>query len=113
MSGCRSRAVKGAKGQRKRCLLADRDGCRCFYCHAPFASPLDATLDHYVPVSLWRNSAVRNLVLACWDCNQRKANALPWPVAWLLIRNQRHDVWRNACQPAAPAVTASRYARAA
>ncbi|UQI48461.1 HNH endonuclease [Streptomyces sp. HU2014] len=61
-----------------------RDG-RCFYCRTPFATPAQATLDHYIPHSLWRTRWAMNLVLACWDCNQAKADVLPWPLVWLLL----------------------------
>jgi len=108
VSAYQSKAVKGDKGRRKRLYLAQRDGCCCFYCHTPFVSPLTATLDHYVPVSLWHNSSARNLVLACRPCNERKGAAMPWTFAWLLIRNQRHPEWAAACQPAPTA-----FARAA
>ncbi|WUD74614.1 HNH endonuclease [Streptomyces sp. NBC_00510] len=78
--------------------LAARDGARCFYCQRPFPDIDTATLDHYVPYSLWRTWRQRNLVLACGPCNTAKADTLPWLVALLILRNVRqHALWRNAC----------------
>jgi 5-methylcytosine-specific restriction endonuclease McrA len=66
--------------------LAKRDGACCFYCRAPFRKlNHKATLDHYVPYRLWRGWAEDNLVLACRPCNEAKADALPWPLVWLLL----------------------------
>lgn len=82
--------------------LAARDGDRCFYCRTPFAGDTSPTLDHYVPRCLWPGWKQRNLVLACEPCNGRKANALPWTVAVLLLRNvQREELWRRSCGLAA------------
>jgi 5-methylcytosine-specific restriction endonuclease McrA len=77
-------------GQTRRAILAyvaQRDGAHCHYCRVPFPpDTLDsATLDHYVPWSVWRMSRPRNLVLACGPCNERKADALPLTLAWLLL----------------------------
>lgn len=96
MSSYRSKSVRGDKGRRKRLLLARRDGCCCFYCRTPFGSPMAATLDHYVPASLWRNSSARNLVLACRACNERKADAMPWAFAWLLLASYRPNDYVRA-----------------
>ncbi|WP_018569190.1 HNH endonuclease [Streptomyces sp. PsTaAH-124] len=65
--------------------LLCRDGRRCFYCRTPFTSDTDATLDHYIPYSLWRTWWARNLVLACTDCNSGKGDRLPWPLVWVLL----------------------------
>lgn len=69
--------------------LLRRHGARCFYCRTVFATPADATLDHYIPYALWRTWWVPNLVLACVDCNQVKGDRLPWPLVWLLLSRQR------------------------
>jgi 5-methylcytosine-specific restriction endonuclease McrA len=66
--------------------VGTRDGWHCHYCRRPFADPVEATLDHYVPFSLWRENKPRNIVLACRPCNERKADALPLTLAWLLLR---------------------------
>ncbi|MFJ2640417.1 HNH endonuclease [Streptomyces sp. NPDC087511] len=65
--------------------LARRRGWRCTYCRRPFTAPGEATLDHIVPVSLYRTWAVVNLTLACRPCNQAKADRLPLSMALLLL----------------------------
>ncbi|MDT0268313.1 HNH endonuclease signature motif containing protein [Streptomyces sp. DSM 44915] len=79
--------VSSDVARRHRLNIAWRDGARCFYCHTPFPDPkmTGATLDHYIPHSLWPSSQLANLVLACFTCNQAKADILPWPLAWLLL----------------------------
>lgn len=73
--------------------LAKRDGgARCFYCRTAFADLAAATFDHYVPYRLWRRNLPRNLVLACGPCNHAKADALPWPLVWLLLASVRPPV---------------------
>ncbi len=81
----RPKGLRGERGRAKRLKLAARDGARCFYCHVPFPDPTLATLDHYIPTSLWKCHSSRNLVLACLPCNNRKADRLPWPLVWLLL----------------------------
>lgn len=65
--------------------LARRHGARCAYCRKPFASLREATLDHVVPVSLFRTWAVVHLMLACRACNHAKADRLPLSMALLLV----------------------------
>ncbi|WP_385619869.1 HNH endonuclease [Streptomyces sp. P8-A8] len=64
--------------------LARRHGQRCTYCRRPFATLREATLDHIVPVSLFRTWSVVHLTLACVDCNHAKADRLPLSIALLL-----------------------------
>ncbi|WP_406485088.1 HNH endonuclease [Streptomyces sp. NBC_01563] len=71
--------------------LARRRGWRCTYCRRPFTAPGEATLDHIVPVSLYRTWAVVNLTLACRPCNQAKADRLPLSMALLLVWSQAGD----------------------
>ncbi|MFD8640776.1 HNH endonuclease [Streptomyces zaomyceticus] len=88
--------------QRIRSNLLARDGACCFYCRRPFTDDEPPTFDHYIPRAIWRTWRQRNLVLACGPCNQAKADALPWTVAALVLRNVRHGVeWRRACGLAA------------
>ncbi|WP_307821903.1 HNH endonuclease [Streptomyces coffeae] len=77
--------------KRQRKAIAARDGARCFYCGCSFPDLVGATLDHYVPRRLWPGWRQSNLVLACDPCNSRKADALPWPFAWLLLRYAAAD----------------------
>ena len=53
-----------------------RDGHRCQYCGRQFG-PKDLTLDHVIPVSRGGIKSWTNIVTACRDCNQRKANKTP------------------------------------
>ncbi|MER6499248.1 HNH endonuclease [Streptomyces sp. NPDC001455] len=88
LSAPRRRALKAQ--------LARRQGWRCTYCRSPFTTLREATIDHIVPVSLYRTWAAVNLALACRPCNHAKADRLPLSVALLLIwaqgRDQRDDV---------------------
>lgn len=77
--------LTGSTRRAVRDYVGGRDGWHCHYCRKPFAEPSEATLDHYIPWCLWHMSKPRNLVLACWDCNQAKADALPLTLAWLLL----------------------------
>lgn len=65
-----------------------RDGKRCFYCRRNFRQrpARRKTFDHYIPYRLWQGWELQNLVLACRRCNLRKADALPWPLVWLLLQ---------------------------
>ncbi|UQI43214.1 HNH endonuclease [Streptomyces sp. HU2014] len=78
-----------ARGRDVKRSVLRRHGARCFYCGVPFTDVAEATLDHYIPYSLWRTWWVPNLVLACADCNQGKADRLPWPLVWLLLSQDR------------------------
>lgn len=48
----------------------------CFYCGVRFeaSGPDHRTVDHRVPKSRGGPDALRNLVFACFSCNQRKRN---------------------------------------
>lgn len=81
--------VNNSKGPERRRIIirriAKRTGYRCFYCRQAFTEDVQPTFDHYVPYSLWRTGRHDALVLACWPCNERKADTLPWPLVWLLL----------------------------
>ncbi|MGW2368262.1 HNH endonuclease [Streptomyces sp. NPDC001667] len=64
--------------------LSRRDGAHCTYCRVPFTDLRQATIDHVVPLSLFRTWRAENLVLACRPCNSTKADRLPLSVALLL-----------------------------
>ncbi|MEU1120808.1 MULTISPECIES: HNH endonuclease [unclassified Streptomyces] len=64
--------------------VARRYGWRCAYCRIPFARLDEVTLDHVVPVSLWRTWSARHLVAACGACNHAKGDRLPLSLALLL-----------------------------
>ncbi|WP_405698178.1 HNH endonuclease [Streptomyces coelicoflavus] len=77
MSNPRPARLRGSRGRRIRVKVGARDGIRCFHCRTPFASTDDATLDHYLPRSLWPIHCQWNLVLACARCNAHKGSTLP------------------------------------
>ncbi|WP_217167238.1 HNH endonuclease [Streptomyces sp. AC512_CC834] len=81
----RLRPVNSATRRVRKEQLARRHGQRCAYCRCPFADLRQATLDHIAPQSLWRTWSVTSLVLACVDCNRRKADRLPLSLALVLL----------------------------
>jgi 5-methylcytosine-specific restriction endonuclease McrA len=48
----------------------------CYYCNNTFPSD-QLTLDHIVPLARGGKSTKGNLVLACFDCNQKKGLQTP------------------------------------
>ncbi|BDD72999.1 HNH endonuclease [Streptomyces violaceoruber] len=77
-----------------RLYLAERDGRRCFYCRSQFDGLKGATIDHYIPKSVWACNLPANLVLACQRCNTRKNNRLTWSMAAVLLAHA--DRWEVA-----------------
>lgn len=60
----------------------ERDGWTCAYCgrgvsRTPVRDALRATVDHLLPVSRGGPSSWTNLVSACKECNNRKADRTP------------------------------------
>ena len=55
-------------------ILADVDGCRCFYCQKAIRG--GAEVDHFVPWARYPNDLGHNLVLAHGRCNGRKSDHL-------------------------------------
>ena len=60
-------------------LIVIQEG-HCFYCDRTVTVPqddtfsrLNATLDHKIPQHLGGKWTLANLVVACWDCNHKKA----------------------------------------
>lgn len=75
----------------------------CFYCGVAFApeGPDHRTVDHRVPRSQGGTDSLRNLVFACYACNQRKRDrheddflASEW------LQRRRDDVEARAVPPA-------------
>ncbi|MES9554641.1 MULTISPECIES: HNH endonuclease [unclassified Streptomyces] len=83
--------LNSARRRTRKEQLASRRGWRCTYCRRPFTALREATLDHIVPVSLYRTWAVVNLTLACRPCNHAKADRLPLSMALLLVWAQGSD----------------------
>lgn len=46
----------------------------CHYCHRPFFAIDEATIDHKVPRCRGGKTTMENVVLACEECNSRKAD---------------------------------------
>lgn len=77
--------LNAARRRGRKRTLARRDGRHCTYCRMPFTADLrNATLDHVIPISLFRTWSAGNLVLACRPCNTAKADRLPLSIALLL-----------------------------
>lgn len=93
----RTRPKKAVRQGRKR-QLAARDGWRCTYCRRRFRTLAEATTDHVVPYRLLRTWSVGALVLACLDCNHRKADRFPLSLALVLLRSI--DPTRPVIRPA-------------
>ncbi|MGW6939877.1 HNH endonuclease [Streptomyces xanthophaeus] len=77
--------LNSARRRQRKEQLARRDGAHCTYCRAPFTDLRNATIDHVVPIRLFRTWSARHLVLACPPCNHTKADHLPLLIALLLI----------------------------
>lgn len=58
---------------------------RCEYCSVQMRFE-DSTLDHWVPQLMGGKSQRNNLVLACRDCNNKKASMTPWE--WMTRNKQ-------------------------
>lgn len=65
-----------------RAQIAERDGWRCGICGMPvspqvkYPDPLQATLDHIIPVSHGGSNDPENLRLAHMGCNRSRGNRL-------------------------------------
>jgi 5-methylcytosine-specific restriction endonuclease McrA len=69
-----------------------RDGFICQYCRVQFSTKI-LTLDHVVPVSHQGKRSWTNVVTACRECNQKKANRTPDQALMPLIREPRMPSW--------------------
>jgi 5-methylcytosine-specific restriction endonuclease McrA len=73
----------------KRGRIYSDQGGRCFYCGVllPYE---DCTLDHFIPKAVGGQGTTDNLVIACFSCNQKKADYLPHePVVVELRRGKK------------------------
>lgn len=43
----------------------------CYYCSVSL-NPADVTMDHLVPLTAGGRSTKDNIVISCWECNQKK-----------------------------------------
>jgi 5-methylcytosine-specific restriction endonuclease McrA len=69
-----------------------RDNFTCQYCGCRPGSE-ELTIDHVVPRSQKGMSSWKNCVLACVECNHRKANRTPERAAMPLKRNPVRPLW--------------------
>ncbi|MFF9067825.1 HNH endonuclease [Streptomyces sp. NPDC014891] len=77
--------LNAARRRSRKAQLAARDGWRCAYCRHRFRDLREATMDHVVPISLYRTWSANALVLACQPCNHAKADRLFLSLALLLV----------------------------
>jgi hypothetical protein len=77
--------MNAARRRGRKAQLAARDGWRCVYCRHRFRDLREATMDHVVPISLYRTWSANALVLACQPCNHVKADRLFLSLALLLV----------------------------
>lgn len=57
----------------RRMLFGGREWVECHYCGARLTES-SVTLDHVVPLSRGGEMGIRNIVMACQKCNQRRGN---------------------------------------
>lgn len=69
-----------------------RDDHTCQYCGRRLPAR-ELTLDHIVPRSRGGLSTWRNLVVACFPCNDRKGDRLLREVGMTLLREPRRPKW--------------------
>jgi 5-methylcytosine-specific restriction endonuclease McrA len=70
-----------------------RDHNTCQYCGARPGTE-ELSIDHVIPRSLGGTSTWDNCVLACVDCNARKANRTPEQARMRLRRHPSRPAWR-------------------
>ncbi|MFE7665996.1 HNH endonuclease [Streptomyces celluloflavus] len=93
--------LNAARRRARKRFLARRDGRHCTYCRVPFTADLrNATMDHVVPLSLFRTWSAVHLVLACRPCNTAKGNRLPLSIALLLTASIESDTPTDRPAPA-------------
>ncbi|MFD3336148.1 HNH endonuclease [Streptomyces sp. NPDC058700] len=97
--GSRKRKSLASKDRnKKRSVLARRDGAHCTYCGTDLTDLRQATIDHVIPYRLVRSWASWNLALACKGCNEAKDDHIPAVLMPLLA----HLVYRIAVMNGAP-----------
>ena len=73
--------------------LFQRDKCACQYCHKQ-PGVKNLTIDHIVPRSRGGFSTWENCVLACVECNHKKADKTPNEARMNLRKNPKKPTWR-------------------
>lgn len=81
--------------KRRKILL--RDGNKCHYCHREYTDDLPPTFDHIVGLKDGGTDDLNNLVLACWPCNNARANDPTWKSGEIpVLANEK---WKTGCEP--------------
>jgi 5-methylcytosine-specific restriction endonuclease McrA len=81
--------------------LFKRDRLTCQYCGLQ-PGPSELTVDHVVPRSRGGVSTWENCVLACVECNKRKADRSPAQAGLKLRRVPKKPSWKTLVQVPAP-----------
>jgi 5-methylcytosine-specific restriction endonuclease McrA len=71
----------------------NRDRFTCQYCGKQPGSD-ELTIDHVVPRAQGGESTWTNCVLACWECNTRKADRTPKQAKMRLRKEPARPVWK-------------------
>jgi len=72
--------------------ILERDDHTCQYCGKRLRAA-DLTLDHVVPRCRGGGSTWRNLVVACFECNDRKGSRLVHEAGMKLLRQPQRPKW--------------------
>ncbi|MES3036573.1 MAG: HNH endonuclease [Bdellovibrionota bacterium] len=86
----RGKQVQHVRFSRENIYLRDEHTCQ--YCAQKFPQKL-LTMDHVVPVSKNGQNSWTNVVTACRQCNQRKANRTPAQAKMPLLREPKTPSW--------------------
>lgn len=70
-----------------------RDAYTCQYCGEKPRALRELTLDHVIPASKQGPKSWTNVVTACRDCNQRKANRTPQSANMPLLKEPHIPSW--------------------
>lgn len=81
---------KKFKARRRLIKLLLIQKCKCFYCQEDI-TPLNANIDHVVPVSKGGTNIHTNLVASCVRCNDEKGNSHPTQQQVTRAREQWYD----------------------
>lgn len=65
-------ALRKSISVRLRRQVAERDGFRCAYCRSPELVGVPMAIDHVIPLAAGGATALDNLALACYRCNEFK-----------------------------------------
>jgi len=78
--------------------LFKRDRYTCMYCGSQPSNHEDLTVDHVVPRAKGGKSTWENTVLACFECNKRKADRTPEQAGMKLRKVPRKPNWKTLVQ---------------